>query len=100
MTDCFYTVLWIVVYSIPSFLIQLLLCFKAKTKPVRFIPVYIAVAGWLFTVDTYFNFSGIHNGWNDLAAFFIGCYVAIYTFGVIMAFAAHKFYKYRKNKKR
>lgn len=100
MEDFLYTVLWVVVYSIPSFLIQLILCFKAKNRFFRNIPVYIAAAGWLLTVDTYFNFSGMHSGWNELAAFFIGCYVAIYTLGLVSAFIAYKFYNRFKNRQR
>ncbi len=100
MEDFLYTVLWVAVYSIPSFLIQLLLCIKVKNRFFRYIPVYIAVLGWRVTVDTYFNFSGMHSGWNELAAFFIGCYVAIYTLGLISAFIACKFYNRYKNRQR
>ncbi|MBQ5326611.1 MAG: hypothetical protein J6K80_05355 [Oscillospiraceae bacterium] len=48
----------------------------------------------------FFNFSGLHHGWHELGAFFAGCYVAVFTLGVALAFAVHRFYIWRKNRKR
>ncbi len=100
MSDFLYTVLWVTVYFIPSFLIQLLLCFKVKNRFIRRIPVYITIAGFVFGVDMYFNLSGIHSGWHELGAFFVGCYVGIFGLGVVMAFVVFKFYIKRKNRNR
>lgn len=100
MSDFLYTVLWITVYSIPSFLIQLLLCFKVKSRFIRHIPIYISVAGIVFSVDMFFNFSGLHHGWHELGAFFIGCYVGIFALGVAVAWLVYRVYIKRKSKKR
>ena len=100
MQDFFYTFLWIVVYAMPSFVIQLILCFKVKNKFIRNIPLYITGVGVLLTVDVYFNFSGIHSGWRELAAFFTGFYTAIFALGIVAAFMVHKIYIKTKRKKR
>lgn len=100
MSDMAYTLLWVVTWSVPSFLVQLLLCFKAKNKFLRNIPVYFSAACIILVVDMFFNFSGLHHGWHELGAFFAGCYVAVFTLGVALAFAVHRFYIWRKNRKR
>lgn len=100
MSDFLYTVLWITLYSIPSFLIQLLLCFKVKSRFIRHIPIYISVAGIVFSVDMFFNISGLHHGWHELGAFFVGLYTAIYLLGTVIAILTHKIILKIKSKKR
>lgn len=100
MSDYFATFLWIVAYSLPSFFIQLVFCFRAKSRLVRYIPVYLSLLGAMLTVDTYFNFSGLHSGWNELAAFIVGMYTAIYLLGTVMAILTHIIISKIKAKKR
>lgn len=100
MSDYFATFLWIVVYSLPSFFIQLVFCFRVKNRPVKYIPVYLSLFGVILTVDTYFNFSGLHSGWNELAAFIVGLYTAIYLLGIAMAILTHIIISKIKAKKR
>ena len=100
MSDYFATFLWIVAYSLPSFFIQLVFCFRVKNRSVRYIPVYLSLLGVILTVDTYFNFSGLHSGWNELAAFIVGMYTAIYLLGTVMAILTYKTISKIKAKKR
>lgn len=100
MEDFLYTVLWVAVYSIPSFLIQLVLCFKVNNRFFRLFPVYILIAGRGCTVDMYFNLSGIHGSWHELSAFITGVYTAVFSLGVLSAFIVYKFYKFYKNRQR
>lgn len=92
MSDMAYTLLWVVTWSVPSFLVQLLLCFKAKNKFLRNIPVYFSAVCIILVVDMFFNFSGLHHGWHELGAFFAGCYTVIFALGIIAAFLVHKLY--------
>ena len=100
MSDYFATFLWIVAYSLPSFFIQLVFCFRVKNRSVRYIPVYLSLLGVILTVETYFNFSGLHSGWNELAAFIVGLYTAIYLLGTVIAILTYKIILKIKSKKR
>ena len=100
MSDYLHTLMLMTIYTIPSFVIQLFLCFKAKNKFIRHIPSYLCLAGTILTIDVYFNFSGLHHGWRELAALITGFYTAVFAMGVLCAFLVHKIYINRKNKKR
>lgn len=100
MSDFLYTILWFAVYSIPSFIIQLFLCSKVKNRYIKNIPLYLTIAAVVFVLDMFFNFTGLHSGWHELGAFFVGVYVAIFASGVGFAFLVHKIYTIRKNRNR
>lgn len=84
MRDFLDTMMWFTLYSIPSFLLQLIICLKIKNRYIRLAPAAVSVLGILFGIDTYFNFTGLHHGWHELGAAIILIYVGIYTMGVAL----------------
>ncbi len=88
-SDVFATVVWFCAGALPFFLIQLVLCFKAKNRFIRKMPVFALIAGGLFAADMFFNFSGIHSGWHELGAFAIAVYVFIFSLGDIAAWVTY-----------
>ena len=97
MYDYLFTVCWVLLWSMPSFLIQLLICFKIKNRFIRFIPWFISVAGFMYSIDGMFNITGLITGaWHELGAFIICCYTGIYTLGLLLAWIVYKIYKKKK----
>lgn len=82
MRDFLDTMMWFTLYSLPSFLIQLIICLKIKNRYIRLAPAAVSVLGILLGIDAYFNFTGLHHGWHELGAAFILIYVGIYTMGI------------------
>ncbi len=96
MRDFLDTLMWFTVYSIPSFLLQLIICLKVKNRYIRLAPAAVSVAGILLGIDTYFNFTGLHSGWHELAAAVVLIYTGIYTAGIVFGRLAAYIIKRKK----
>ena len=56
---------------IASYLIQLLLCLKAKNKHIKLIPLYVCVLGAIYSALLYVEFFGLYRtgSWMQLEAY-------------------------------
>lgn len=99
--DYIFTVLWVLALASPSFVIQMVIWLKTKSKFVRYIMFTPSVVGFWIAFDGYFRITGLVKGsWPELGAFITAVYTGIYTLGVVLAIAVYKLIEYIKNKKR
>ena len=70
-----------------SYLIQLSLCFKAKSKHIKLIPFYLCLLGAIYSVLLYVEFFGLYRtgSWMQLEAFVY--FIMLLVIGLALLFA-------------
>ena len=76
---------------IASYLIQLLLCLKAKNKHIKLIPLYLCVIGAIYSVLLYVEFFGLYRtgSWMQLEAYIYFIILLIIGLALLLAKITH-----------
>ena len=76
---------------IASYLIQLLLCFKAKNKHIKLIPLYLCVIGAIYSALLYVEFFGLYRtgSWMQLEAYIYFIILLIIGLALLLAKVTH-----------
>lgn len=84
---------WGLIGIVLLFIIQLLLCLKAKRRAIKCIPVYIVVCGLLFGIATSIGLFGSYSAGaisgNGIVGFFIASIVGIAGVGIFVAWLVY-----------
>ena len=78
------------VFIVP-YLIQLLLCFKAKNRHIKLIPLYLCILGALYSAMAYTEFFGLYDdgSWMSLKAVIYFICLAIISLALLLAKITH-----------
>ena len=76
---------------IASYLVQLLLCFKAKNKHIKLVPLYLCVLGAIHSGMVYTEFFGLYDdgSWMSLKAVIYFICLAIISSALFLAKITH-----------
>ena len=76
---------------IVSYLIQLLLCFKAKNKHIKLIPLYLCMIGGIYSALLYVEFFGLYRtgSWMQLEAYIYFIILLIIGLALLLANITH-----------
>jgi len=76
---------------IVSYLIQLLLCFKAKNKHIKLIPLYLCVIAAIYSALLYVEFFGLYRtgSWMQLEAYIYFIILLIIGLALLLAKITH-----------
>ena len=76
---------------IVSYLIQLLLCLKAKNKHIKLIPLYLCVIGAIYSALLYVEFFGLYRtgSWMQLEAYIYFIILLIIGLALLLAKITH-----------
>ena len=76
---------------IVSYLVQLLLCFKAKNKHIKLIPLYLCVIGAIYSALLYVEFFGLYRtgSWMQLEAYIYFIILLIIGLALLLAKITH-----------
>ena len=74
-----------------SYLIQLLLCFKAKSKHIKLIPLFLCVLGATYSALLYIEFFGLYRtgSWMQLEAYIYFIIILIIGLALLLAKITH-----------
>ena len=80
-----------VVVFFVSYLIQLLLCLKAKNKHIKLIPLYLCVIGAIYSALLYVEFFGLYRtgSWMQLEAYIYFIILLIIGLALLLAKITH-----------
>ncbi len=83
-----------------SYLIQLLLCFKAKKRNTKLIPLYLCVLGTIYSVLLYVEFFGLYDdgSWMSLKAVIYFICLAIIIMALFIAMITHSIVKFTQRR--
>ena len=95
---------WMLICSIPIFALQLILCFKAKKKAVKLIPLYLVLFGAFLGVAEYIGLfgtssAGVISG-NSLVGEIILAVVGTVFIGVILAWFIYWLVNLKRSKQK
>lgn len=94
---------WMVFGFVLVFALQLALCFKARRKAVKCIPLYLLGCGFLYGGATYLGLFGAYSfgaiSGNELAGLIILVLVAAVSAGVLLAWLVYWIIKAAKRRK-
>lgn len=73
------------------YLIQLLLCFKAKNRHIKLIPLYLCILGAVYSAMVYTEFFGLYDdgSWMSLKAVIYLICLAIISLALLLAKITH-----------
>ena len=76
---------------IVSYLIQLLLCLKAKNKHIKLIPLYLCLLGTIYSALLYVEFFGLYRtgSWMQLEAYIYFIILLIIGLALLLAKITH-----------
>ena len=76
---------------ITLYLIQLLLCFKAKSKHIKLLPLYLCVLGAIYSALLYVEFFGLYRtgSWMQLEAYIYFIILLIIGLALLLAKITH-----------
>ena len=76
---------------IVPYIIQLLLCFKAKNKRIKLIPLYLCVIGAIYSALLYVEFFGLYRtgSWMQLEAYIYFIILLIIGLALLLAKITH-----------
>ena len=84
---------WALIFEVCLFAMQLLLCFKVRSKAVRCVPSLVVgsglLVGLLTSIGVFGSYSAGAISGNGIAGFFIVCIVGIASIGVVLAWAVY-----------
>jgi len=84
-----------------SYLIQLVLCLKAKNRHIKCIPIYLCVLGAIYSALLYVEFFGLYRtgSWMQLEAYIYFIILLIIGSGLLLAKITHIIVKTIQRKK-